>query len=46
MGSMLRFDPGHAPAQQLRKRAKETERLKDARNSVFKLRELADAVTL
>ncbi|KAF7967739.1 hypothetical protein HWV62_33262 [Athelia sp. TMB] len=42
----LRLDPGHAPAQQLRRRAKEAERLKDAGNAAFKGGRLEEAVAL
>lgn len=44
--SALRLDPGHAPAQRLRRRAKETEAMKDAGNAAFKLGRLEEAVTL
>lgn len=34
--SALRLDPGHEPAQQLRKRVKDIERLKEEGNTAFK----------
>lgn len=42
--SALRLDPGHEPAQRLRKRVKEVERLKDEGNTAFKLGRLQEAV--
>ncbi|KAL0575543.1 hypothetical protein V5O48_006417 [Marasmius crinis-equi] len=42
--SALRFDPSFEPAQKLRKRTKEVERLKDDGNSNFKLNNLEVAV--
>ena len=44
--SALRFDPGHEPAQRLRKRVKEVERLKEEGNQAFKLGKLEDALKL
>jgi DnaJ homolog subfamily C member 7 len=42
--SALRLDPGHGPAQQLRKRVKDVERLKDEGNVAFKTGSLNEAV--
>ncbi|KAF9035604.1 hypothetical protein BJ165DRAFT_1533588 [Panaeolus papilionaceus] len=42
--SALKYDPGHEPAQRLRKRVKEVERLKEEGNTAFKLGNLAEAV--
>jgi tetratricopeptide (TPR) repeat protein len=42
--SALRLDPGHEVAMQLRKRAKEVERLKEEGNQFFKSGALDDAV--
>lgn len=42
--SALRLDPGHEPAQKLRKRVKDVERLKDEGNLAFKTARLRDAV--
>ncbi|KAF7317724.1 hypothetical protein MKEN_00860200 [Mycena kentingensis (nom. inval.)] len=42
--SALRGDPGHEPAQRLRKRVKDVERLKDEGNALFKSGQLLDAV--
>lgn len=42
--SALRLDPGHEPAQKLRKRVKDVERLKDEGNAAFKLARLQEAV--
>jgi DnaJ homolog subfamily C member 7 len=44
--SALRFDPGHEPAQRLRKRVKEVERLKEEGNQAFKLGKLQEALSL
>jgi tetratricopeptide (TPR) repeat protein len=41
--SALRFDPGHEPAQRLRKRVKDVERLKEEGNSAFKTGKLQEA---
>ena len=43
--SALRYDPGHEPAQRLRKRVKDVERLKEEGNRAFKLGELHDALS-
>jgi len=42
--SALRLDPSHERAQQLRKRVKDVERLKDEGNVAFKAGDLDDAV--
>jgi DnaJ family protein C protein 7 len=42
----LRYDPGHEPAQRLRKRVKEVERLKEEGKQAFKLGKLQEALTL
>ncbi|KIK50363.1 hypothetical protein GYMLUDRAFT_51265 [Collybiopsis luxurians FD-317 M1] len=42
--SALRFDPSHVPSQQLRKRVKDIERLKDEGNTAFKAGRLEEAV--
>ena len=42
--SALRLDPGHEAAMQLRKRAKEVERLKEEGNQSFKSGALGDAI--
>lgn len=42
--SALRFDPSYAPAQLLRKRIKDIERLKDEGNTAFKAGKLQEAV--
>jgi DnaJ family protein C protein 7 len=42
--SALRLDPGHEPAQKLRKRVKEVEKLKEDGNAAFKLGRLQEAV--
>ncbi|KAF8638763.1 hypothetical protein AX17_001979 [Amanita inopinata Kibby_2008] len=42
--SALRLDPGHAPAQKLRKRAKDVERLKEEGNVAFKSGKLQEAI--
>lgn len=44
--SALRYDPGHEPAQRLRKRVKEVERLKEEGNQAFKLGKLHEALRL
>jgi DnaJ family protein C protein 7 len=44
--SALRYDPGHEPAQRLRKRVKEVERLKEDGNQAFKVGKLQEALTL
>ena len=44
--SALRYDPGHEPAQRLRKRVKEVERLKEEGNQAFKLGNLHEALRL
>ncbi|KAI0058879.1 protein prenylyltransferase [Artomyces pyxidatus] len=41
--SALRFDPGHEPAQRLRKRVKDVERLKEEGNQAFKTGKLQEA---
>ena len=43
--SALRYDPGHEPAQRLRKRVKDVERLKEEGNRAFKLGMLHDALS-
>lgn len=43
--SALRLDPGHEPAQRLRKRVKDVEKLKEEGNSAFKIGKLQDALT-
>ncbi|KAJ7460673.1 hypothetical protein FB451DRAFT_1096425 [Mycena latifolia] len=42
--SALRGDPGHEPAQRLRKRVKDVERLKEEGNNAFKLGRLEEAI--
>lgn len=42
--SALRGDPGHEPAQRLRKRVKDVERLKEEGNAAFKMGKLDDAI--
>jgi DnaJ family protein C protein 7 len=42
--SALRGDPGHEPAQRLRKRVKDVERLKEEGNAAFKTGKLDDAI--
>lgn len=42
--SALRFDPGHEPAQRLRRRVKDVERLKEEGNQAFKSGRLAVAL--
>jgi DnaJ family protein C protein 7 len=42
----LRLDPGSESAQQLRKRIKDVERLKEEGNTAFKIGKLDDAVRL
>jgi DnaJ homolog subfamily C member 7 len=44
--SALRLDPGNKPAMELRKRAKEVERLKEEGNVAFKSGKLEEAVDL
>ena len=44
MVTALKMDPGYEPAQQLRKRIKDVEALKDEGNKVFKLGKLEEAV--
>ena len=41
--SALRLDPGHEPAQRLRKRVKDVERLKEEGNTAFKAGRLDEA---
>ena len=43
--SALRFDPGHEPAQRLRKRVKEVERLKEDGNVAFKSGKFEEAIS-
>ena len=43
--SALRLDPGHEPAQRLRKRVKEVEHLKEEGNQAFKLGKLHEALS-
>ena len=43
--SALRYDPGHEPAQRLRKRVKDVERLKEEGNRAFKLGQLHEALS-
>ena len=43
--SALRFDPGHEPAQRLRKRVKDVERLKEDGNAAFKLGKFEEAIS-
>ncbi|EIM80318.1 TPR-like protein [Stereum hirsutum FP-91666 SS1] len=42
--SALRFDPGHEPAQRLRKRVKDVERIKEEGNTAFKSNKLEEAL--
>ncbi|KAJ7272532.1 hypothetical protein B0H12DRAFT_583920 [Mycena haematopus] len=42
--SALRGDPGHEPAQRLRKRVKDVERLKEEGNTVFKMGRFDEAI--
>ncbi|KAJ6469745.1 hypothetical protein C8R47DRAFT_766780 [Mycena vitilis] len=42
--SALRGDPGHEPAQRLRKRVKDVERLKEEGNAAFKMGRLDEAI--
>jgi DnaJ family protein C protein 7 len=42
--SALRLDPGHEPAQRLRKRVKDVERLKEEGNAAFKIGKLEEAL--
>ncbi|KAG1737222.1 hypothetical protein EDB19DRAFT_1895905 [Suillus lakei] len=44
VASALRLDPGHEPAQRLRKRVKDVERLKEEGNTAFKGSRLQDAI--
>ena len=44
VASALRLDPGHEPAQRLRKRVKDVERLKEEGNTAFKGGKLQDAI--
>ena len=44
MTSALRLDPGHEPAQKLRKRVKDVERLKEEGNVAFKVGKLQEAL--
>ena len=44
MQSALRFDPGHEPAQRLRKRVKEVQKLKDDGNAAFKSGKFEEAI--
>ena len=43
--SALRFDPGHEPAQRLRKRVKDVEKLKEDGNVAFKTGKFEEAVS-
>ena len=45
MVSALRFDPGHEPAQRLRKRVKDVEKLKDDGNVAFKAGKFEEAIS-
>jgi len=42
--SALRLDPGHEPAQRLRKRVKDVERIKEEGNVAFKMGKLDEAI--
>ena len=42
--SALRLDPGHEPAQRLRKRVKEVEKLKEDGNADFKTGKFGEAI--
>ena len=42
--SALRLDPGHEPAQRLRKRVKEVEKLKEDGNADFKMGNFGEAI--
>ena len=42
--SALRFDPGHEPAQRLRKRVKDVEKLKEDGNVAFKVGKFEEAI--
>lgn len=44
LASALRLDPGHEAAQQLRRRVKDVERLKEEGNQAFKTGQLQNAV--
>ena len=44
--SALRLDPGHEPAQKLRKRVKDVEKLKEDGNVAFKAGKLQEAYDL
>lgn len=46
VSSALRLDPGHEPAQKLRKRVKDVERLKEEGNVAFKQGKLQEAYDL
>jgi DnaJ family protein C protein 7 len=43
--SALRFDPGHEPAQRLRKRVKDVEKLKEDGNVAFKMGKFQEAIS-
>lgn len=43
VSSALRLDPGHEPAQKLRKRVRDVDRLKDEGNTAFKAGQLEEA---
>jgi len=43
--SALRLDPGHEPAQRLRKRVKDVEKLKEDGNVAFKTGKLEEAIS-
>lgn len=43
--SALRMDPGHEPAQRLRKRVKEVEKLKEDGNGLFKTGKYVEAIS-
>ena len=45
MISALRFDPGHEPAQRLRKRVKDVEKLKEDGNAAFKTGKYEEAIS-
>ena len=44
--SALRFDPGHEPAQQLRERVKDVEKLKEDGNVAFKKCNFGEAISI